>query len=135
MTPQMLLRDFVESETSKRLLPIKYKTVFMWWVSKLSTWITEGSCVPAFFINKAIDPQVMARGSSIFTQFCIDDLRYSYRKPQILGEYLVSHQRVSLVVFFFVCLLFGYFLNDSFTFDFCSLPPPSIFSSINVTAL
>lgn len=54
MTPQMLLRDFVEPENSKRLLPIKYKTVFMWRVSGLSTWITEGSCVPAFFINKAM---------------------------------------------------------------------------------
>lgn len=105
MTPQMLLRDFVESETSKRLLPIKYKTVFMWWVSKLSTWITEGSCVPAFFINKVIDPQVMARGSSIFTQFCIDDLRYSCRKPQILGEYLATRGLVWLFFLFAFWLL------------------------------
>lgn len=82
MTPQMLLRDFVEPETSKRLLPIKYKTLFMWQLSRLLTWITEGSCVPAFFINKAIDPQSWPGAAQCLLSFAVMNLYILVESPK-----------------------------------------------------
>lgn len=132
MTPQMLLRDFVEPETSKRLLPIKCKTIFMWRLSRLSTWITEGSCVPAFFINKAIDPQSWPGAARCLLSFAVMIL---YILVESHKSWANTQSATRGLVWLFFCLLFGYFLSDFFTFDFCSLPPPPIFSSINVTAL
>lgn len=99
MTPQMLLRDFVEPETSKRLLPIKYKTVFMWRVFRLSTWITEGSCVPAFFINKA-----MAGAARCLVSFAVMILYILVESPKSWAN-TQSATRGLVWLVFFVCLL------------------------------